>query len=49
MKICFPNASPNDYEKEDLLTFQDSGFYSETIMALIGENLYYTYTTVSLV
>lgn len=49
MKICFLNASPKDYEKEDLLTFQGSGFYFETTTALVGENLYYTYTTISLV
>lgn len=49
MKICFLNASPNDYEKEDLLTFQASGFYFEITRALVAENLYYTYSTVSLV
>lgn len=37
MKICFPNASPNDYENEYLLTFQDPGFHFETTKALVGK------------
>lgn len=31
----FPNASPNYYEKKELLTFQDSRFYFETVIALV--------------